>query len=162
MTDQPAFRPLALVAACVFPGAGHMVCGEVKRGIYAAIGILGLFFGGMFIGGITVIDRAEEPAWFVGQALVGPIAFGVNALHQNHYKVLDQNPRGPGLVLRPAHPDEGRDPATGRAVPGGTPPYRRAIGKMQEIGMLYACIAGMINVIVIIDAAFPSKRGGGS
>lgn len=154
MSDLPAFRPLALLAAVAFPGAGHMVCGDVRRGVYACLGVLGMFFGGMFIGGIGAIDRKAEPIWFIGQALVGPLAFGVSAIHQSHFKVIDPVTGR----LRPANPDEGRGP-DGKAV-AGTPPYQRAVGKMQELGMLYACIGGMLNLIVIIDAAFPSQRPG--
>lgn len=161
-TDEPraAFDPAALVGACVLPGLGHVLSGERRRGILIAVGILGMFFGGIFVGGIDVVDKREDLVWFVGEALVGPVAFGIDAVHQHRFKVRDpsqetpDNPEG----LRSAYPNEGRDPETGRPVPGGRPPNKKSIGKMNELGTLFCTIAGMINLIAIIDAGWPSPR----
>ncbi len=137
--------------------------GEKKRGVLIGAGVLSLFFGGVFIGGIDVVDSREDRVWFFGQALVGPVAFGVDHLHQNHFKVreprLVPGTTGPtqSHVLRSARPDEGRAD-DGSPVPGGTPPNRKSIGKMNEMGTLFSTIAGMLNLIVLIDAAFPSRR----
>src|SRR5262245_3543709 len=119
------FRPLSLVSAAILPGLGHIVAGDIKRGVLAGAGVLGLFFGGMRIGGIDSIDSKEDQVWFIGQALVGPLAFGVDYLHQNHFKVIVDSP---AHERRSALPDEGRDPKTGKAVKGGTPPNRKSVG----------------------------------
>ena len=160
-SNDVGFHPLALLAACAFPGAGHMVRGERARGGVLTAGVLGLFVGGMLVGGIDVIDSREDRPWFYAQALVGPLAFGVDYYHQNFLKVIDPNSTGrtPGTVRRrSAYPNEGRDPATGRAVPGGTPPKTMSIGRVNELGMLCAGLAGMLNLIVVIDAGFPTRR----
>lgn len=154
----PAFRPLALLAGAMLPGLGHVVAGERRRGLLAGGAILGLFFGGIFIGGVDVIDAREDTAWFAGQAMVGPLAFGVNYVHQNSLKVIDPRTKQP----RSARPTEGRDPRTGGPVADGTPPNRRSVGKMNEIGTLYAAVAGMLNLIAMIDAAAPARRVRGS
>ncbi len=154
--DDVGFHWLALLAACAFPGAGHFVRGEKSRAAAVCTGVMGLFLGGMLVGGIDVIDSKEDRPWFYAQSLVGPAAFGVDWLHQNKLKVVDENGR-----LRSANPDEGRDPKTGRAVPGGTPPKSMSVGRVNELGMLMAGLAGMVNLIVIIDAGFPSKRTDG-
>jgi hypothetical protein len=113
----------------------------------------------MLIGGVDVVDRREDSIWFLGEALVGPIAFGVDWVHQNQFKVLD------GQTRRTAYPHEVRDPATGApapAAPGQRPPNTKSIGRVNELGTLYCTIAGMLNLICIIDAAFrPRRRGGG-
>lgn len=151
---SPAFKPLALVAAALFPGLGQAVAGDIKRGACVALGILGLFFGGLFIGGIDVVDAKEDRVWFYGQALVGPLAFGVDYVHQSRFKV-----REPGTgVVRSAYPTEGRNPRTAEPVAGGSPPNTKSIGKMNEIGTLFATIAGMLNVIAMIDAALPGRE----
>src|SRR5207244_3626162 len=77
-TVRDGFEPAAGVLACVFPGLGHWVLGERWRAMAIAAGVLGLFFGGMLIGGIDVVDSREDTIWFVGEALVGPVAFGVD------------------------------------------------------------------------------------
>lgn len=88
-SDTPAeerLEPVAAILAALVPGAGHLYLGEIRRGVLIAGGILGLFFGGLLIGGIDVVDRKEDGIWFIGQALVGPLAFGVDALHQTQFK----------------------------------------------------------------------------
>lgn len=161
------FRPLATLLACLLPGLGHYSIGEKKRAGFIALGVLGLFFAGLLIGGIDVVDRRDDPVWFAGQVLVGPVALGVDYLHQSRLKVVGKPhafPGGPNPdkpILRAAYPDESRAP-DGRAQPGGTPPYRRSLGKIHEIGTLYAAIAGMLNLIAIIDVAYARARATGS
>jgi hypothetical protein len=155
-----------------------MATGQVQRGMLIALGVLGLFFGGIFIGGIDVVDSEEDQVWFFGEALVGPIAFGVNAAHQNLFKAYDPSVLGVATqaelnraVRRSAYPDEmrvlraitiqGRSvtiPVFQPAAPGKGPPNKKSISKVNELGTLFATIAGMMNVIALIDAAFPSPR----
>jgi hypothetical protein len=148
---KETFNPGAALAACLFPGAGQFLLGDRARAACIAVGVLSLFFGGMLIGGIDVIDRKEDTIWFAGQALVGPLAFGVDYVHQNFLKVTDLGGR-----LRTANPGEVRDPS-GRPAPapaGVPPPNSKSLGRMNELGTLFSTIAGMLNLIVIIDAAF--------
>jgi len=147
-----AFRPLGLLAAVILPGLGHAVNGERARGGWIALGVLGMFFGGILIGGIDTIDSREDRAWFYGQAVVGPVAFGIDYVHQHHFKVTDRGTKR----LRSAYPKEARGD-DGYPVPG-TPPNNKSIGKMNEIGTLFSTIAGMLNLIAILDAGFPSRR----
>lgn len=148
---EETFQPVAAVLAALLPGAGHFYLGEVQRGVLIAAGVLGMFFGGLLIGGIGVVDRRDNFIWFMGQALVGPVAFGVDAAHQSMFKVIDRG------HPRPARPDEGRG-ADGEIIYGGTPPYVRSLGRVNELGTLFATIAGMMNLICIIDAAFYAPR----
>jgi hypothetical protein len=161
---EESLEIVAGVLALVVPGLGHWSLGERKRAMLIAMGVLGLFFGGILIGGIDVIDSKEDTIWFAGQALVGPLAFGVDYLHQNRFKVIGpvdvRNPDGTISTidrLRSALPTEGRD-AQGRAVPGGRPPNIKSLGRMNELGTLFATIAGMLNLIAIIDAALHARR----
>jgi hypothetical protein len=148
------FEPLAALFACVLPGLGHWFLRERARAGAIAAGILSLFFGGMIIGGIDAVDSKEDTIWFAGEALVGPLAFGVDYYHQHSLKVRDGN------GLRTANPGETRDPS-GRAVPaaaGQLPPNSKSLGRMNELGTLYCTIAGMLNLMVVIDALFHTKR----
>ncbi len=105
-----------------------------------------------------------DSIWFLGTMFVGPAAFAVDTIHQYHYKV-----REPGTgVLRSARPGEGRGPsgellpitrdARGGRILGGTPPNRRALARVGEIGTLYCTIAGILNLIAIIDVAYSRRR----
>ena len=163
--ESVGFHPVALLAAVCVPGLGHVVRGEKKRGFLAMAGILGLFFSGLFIAGLDAVDRRTEFWWFVPQAGVGPLTFGVDYVKREKFLVRD--PRGPVVVYRPANPDEIPDRDYQR-YPGGfrplaqgeSAPYIRAAGKSYEIGILYCALAGMTNLIVIIDAGFPTRRAG--
>jgi len=147
--DEIGFDPVAGVLALIMPGLGHYAQGDRFRGIMIAVGVLGLFFGGLLIGGMSVVDRSslrpETRISFIGQAFVGPIALGVNYYHQTSLKVLvqDTDRRTNRTIYR-------------RAGPGENPKYRVSVGKMHELGVLSALLAGMLNFIVFLDALMPN------
>jgi hypothetical protein len=210
MSDTPPRQPAqhlphglnvpAGVCAMLFPGLGHIVRGEPRRGLYAAIGVLGMFLGGLLIGGIDTVDSREDKWWFYGQAFVGPLAFGVDWYHQHQLKaygipyVINENTGDEGYLTsdrelatvhapRSVFPDERREmvevvvlrgPGGMRetrrlpvAVPvpegeKGSPPNQKSMAKVNEIGTLYGLCAGMLNLIVILDALFPTIRPKGA
>lgn len=158
--DPPGFDPIGGVLALLLPGLGHWFGGERRRGVLIGAGILGLFFSGILIGGIDAVDSRHDRLWFIGQALVGPVALGADYIHQHRLKGYDPSTN----ELRSPGPHEVRDPS-GQLVPGAAgskPPLSKSLGKMNEIGMLYCTIAGMLNLIAVIDAAFPSRRRRGA
>lgn len=153
-----------------------MAQGQRRRGILIAVGLLGLFFGGLLVGGIDVIDRQEDGLWFMAQGMVGPLAFATDYIHQNHFKIWDPGSPDskshrppqlrsalPGEIRDPQAPFFGRgaalpapvNPATGKPQP---PPNMKSLGKVNELGTLFCAVAGMMNLIVAIDAAFPRGR----
>ncbi len=155
-------------AAVLLPGLGHIVQGRTKRGVLAMVGVLGLFLYGLLIGGIDAVDSREDFVWYAGTALVGPVAWGTDWVHQNRFKALDPE-RG---VLRTGNPGEVRD-VNGRgdrvwrdATPseleaGMGPPNGKGLGRLNEIAMLSCALAGMLNFIVFLDALIPGRRGQG-
>lgn len=154
------FQPVAGILACILPGLGHCFLGEAKRGVFVFIGVAGLFFGGMLVGGIDVIDRKEDKWWFLLQAGAGPMAFAIDSIHQNSFKVEARE--GGRSVRRSGLPEASRNP-------GGEPARsRKSLGKVNEVGSLAAAMGGMMNMIAIIDALWypPIRRrrgsGGGS
>ena len=156
------FDPAAGVLAWVLPGLGHFVAGRRARGVGVLVGVLGLFFGGLLIGGITVVDsrsdRTETRLSFYGMVFVGPVAIAVDRVHQAAFKGVD--PMRPSHApTRHALPHETLDNGTIRSAgPGEGPPIRRSVGKVNEIGVLYCLIAGMLNFIAILDALLPPGR----
>lgn len=144
------FQPVAALLAALVPGLGHVYLGEARRGRLIAGGVLGMFLGGLVIGGIDVVDSREDVWWFVGQAPVGPLAFGVDWVHQNRLKANDP----------PSH--------AGREWFESNRPLRtKSLGHLNEIGSLFATIAGMMNLVAIIDAGWHTaarrrRRGAGT
>lgn len=157
--NSEQLRPDAALLAAALPGLGHCYLGEWKRGVLVFAGVMGLFFGGMLIGGIDVIDRVEDKWWFVLQAGVGPTAFAVDALHQKHFKFEVRE--GGRVVRRTGLPDPSQNP-------GGAPARStKSLGRVNEVGSLYAAMAGMLNVIALVDVLWrkkapPERRGRGA
>ncbi len=152
--------PVAGVCAAVLPGLGHIVSGRRGRGLGAMVGVLGLFLLGLLIGGIDAVDSksGSDRFWFYGQAMVGPIAFGVDYVHQNHFKAYDLSTGR----LRTGDPDERRvfdgtrhvweELSASQMEQGMGPPNVPGLGRLNEIAMLCCTLAGMLNVIVFLDA----------
>lgn len=185
--EQPAHRepwqPVAGLLAFLIPGAGHFHLGHRRRGVFIGTGVALLFVTGLLFGGIDSVDRRENPLWFwfYGQMWNGPAVFVVDWIHQKQFKVVDPI----GGFLRSARPDEYRDPRTGRPVPiridpatnerfaelpdasgpgvarvAGAevrPPKLRTLGRVSELGTLFIAVAGMMNLIAIIDAMFKPR-----
>lgn len=165
-SPQPTdFNPLAGLAALVFPGAGHLVLGRTKRAVFVSVGVMGLFLFGLLIGGIDAIDSRNDKIWFYGQALVGVPTIAVDYIHQNQFKATD--PANPNLI-RSGLPGEHRVVQNGQPVwlpltdeqmaSGMGPPNVPALGRINEIAMLSIVLAGMLNLIVFLDALMPSPE----
>lgn len=163
-SDQD-INPIAGICALILPGLGHIVSGRKKRGLLAMVGVLGLFGLGLLVGGIDAVDSKSgtDRFWFIGQAAVGPIAFGVDYVHQHHFKAYDMttkvnrtgNPRenrvhdGSRWIWEPM-PDSQEGPGDAN-VPG--------LGRLNEIAMLSCTLAGMLNLIIFLDALVPTGYG---
>lgn len=131
----------AAVATWLVPGLGHYLLGQRRRGIILAVSISLLWLGGLAIGGISSVDRTAHPAWFLGQMLVAPSVV-VEYYHTR---------------LRSAGRDE--------PVPGESPAYAPSFARTNEQGVLYTAVAGMLNLLAIIDVLYrdprdPRHRGG--
>lgn len=158
------FNPLAGLAAAVFPGAGHLVLGRPKRAMLACIGVMGLFFFGLFIGGIDAIDSKNDKVWFYAQVLVGPPTFIVDTIHQKKFKAYDTDTDR----RRTGFPDEHRIDDGSRMIwetlsteqiqAGMGPPNVPGLGRLNEIAMLSIVLAGMLNLIIFLDALMPSPE----
>lgn len=172
-----ASSPVVAIAGFLMPGAGYVLLGDVARGLTVGITILALFMGGVLIAGIRVIDvpgydnlgnqrrylRTREGAiarvdpenrrayeagewamkvrplneiiekpWFVAQVLVGPVAIvGAN------WSLVASQPQTPGSKVP--------------AVPASH-------ARIADIGALYTAVAGMLNLLAVIDATSRAGR----
>lgn len=145
-TPATSFDPIAGLLALVLPGLGHAAQRRYQRAACIGVGVLGLYFGGLLIGGLSVVDlrspRTETRISFLAQAFVGPLAFATDRLHQTRFKTLTTGTRGAPPTL----------------APPGVNRLEVSLGKVNEIGVLYTVLAGMLNFIVFLDALLPSVR----
>jgi hypothetical protein len=168
--------PLVAIAGWLIPGGGYLLIGQKLRGIVIGITIVCLFVMGLLIAGIRVIDvpgyddqgrrveldsrgmkidHAARPdvsgewalwsrpfsevankPWFVGQILAGPIC-----LISAHYSLDLAQPRNPGSIYS--------------IVP-------KTHSRIAEIGTLYTAVAGMLNLLAIIDSAYRAGQAQGA
>ena len=103
--------------------------GETARGLIIGLTIGLLWLGGLLIGGLGVINRDSHPAWFIGQALAAPSVLA------NHIRRGMESPD----QLEPA---EARDT------------YAPSFGRVQDQGILYTSLAGLLNLLAILDVLY--------
>ena len=137
--------PLVGLAAWLIPGSGYLLIGQRARGLTVGITILLLFVCGLLIGGVRVVDapsghtfqKVLQKPWFIPQILAGPVAVAAD--------------------YTASHWGSHTDSSTGVTVKGA--PVSTA--RVNEIGTLYTAVAGLLNLMAIIDSAFRAGNEGG-
>ncbi len=152
--NQRQFIPHAAILAWLWPGLGHLTLGERKRGLLIMFGVLFLFLGGLLVGGVDSVDRKDYRLWFLAQALCGPVAFDADRANQTYVKPLPND-----RVQR----YERDDPELKTRL------RRKGLGRVNEMGTLFCALAGLMNLVVILDAlsppawrSEPQRRGAGA
>jgi hypothetical protein len=154
-TGFPRWNPTAAVAAWLLPGLGHWLLGERRRaGILAAtIGVL--WFAGFIIGGIGIFDWTEHPAWAFGQSLMAPSV--VAGLAEGRMRIeADRKWRAADPPVPPVYPPDGPGPAHIVQPPHPllTPAYEPSYGRVDEQGILYTALAGLLNLLAVVDVLY--------
>lgn len=126
---QTTWNLVPAVAAWMLPGLGHMLLGEKQRGmiLMATIGVLWLT--GFLIGGISVFNRKDHPAWFIGQSLMAPSVAANVAFN----------------TIAGGRP---------KPLPDQNPAYKPAFGRVGEQAILYTALAGLLNLLAILDVIY--------
>ncbi|HWB18849.1 MAG TPA: DUF6677 family protein, partial [Phycisphaerales bacterium] len=135
---QPTVNAVAAICAFVFPGLGHIVIGQKRRGVLIMTGILFLFLSGLLIGGVDVVDRRHDRLWFYAQGLCGPIAYAADYLNQSLTKPI------PSDLSSRTMQDIENDPATLELL------SRQSLAHVNEMGTLFCALAGLMNFVVIL------------
>jgi hypothetical protein len=118
------------------PGSGYWLIGQRGRALTTGITIIVLFILGLLIGGVRVVD---VPA--------GVLTSPVNAVSQKPWFV-GQILAGPITLIASSI---GREDS-----------YFASHSRVNEIGTLYTAVAGMLNLLAIIDAAYRAGHDGGT
>jgi hypothetical protein len=120
----PPPAPLAAVFAWLIPGAGYWLLGERGRAVIIGLCVLALFAAGILIGGVRVVDAPTE---------LSPAAL------LNKPWFIGQVLTGPISVAAAIWADH-------------VDPSFVSHSRSWEIGTLYTAVAGMLNLLALIDA----------
>jgi hypothetical protein len=160
---------LVALASWLVPGAGYWLIGQRARGTTVGVTVVTLFVLGLLVGGVRSLevpgwdehghkirlndrgykvhpDDASYPRaswvlrrsalsevrakpWSIAQMLTGPVALGGSAWS----------------IWAAADPDGDDGDLEARGVVSH--------GRVNEIGVLYTAVAGMLNLLAIIDAS---------
>ena len=141
--------PVVAIATWLVPGSGYLLLGQITRGLTIGVTVVLLFVSGLLIGGIHVVD---PPAF--GPPLQGE---SITRRYERHVSEVLQKP-----------------PYIGQFLTGIIGIYAGRLGpkqpeshaRLNDIGTLYTAVAGMLNLLAIIDASHraaqppPPKPGG--
>ena len=118
--------PIAGFLAWLVPGLGHIYLGHRVRGLVCLVTITVTFWTGVAIGGVqATVDPKERTLWFMAQLCTGGHTLAAYGLHR---------------VVEP-------QPAAGLR-----PPPVLAHWLSSEVGVHYTGVAGLLNLLVILDA----------
>ncbi len=138
---------LALLAAWLFPGLGHILIGEKARGLLVGSAVIIAFVGGLLLGGVNsaeaptvlplqtngisvpgeIFGKVMNRPWFVPQIMCGPLTIGAATAAAR----VNASPR---LAVYKSHI------------------------RMGDVGTLYCGVAGMMNLLAMVDAAGRAAR----
>lgn len=117
--------PFVGLLSWLVPGLGHLFIGDRARGWILLVTITATFWTGVAVGGVTnTIDPTQRRLWFAAQMCSG----GNTVLAWALRGAIERRPKPDGPVI-----------ATGHWM-------------STDIGMHYSGIAGLLNLLVILDA----------
>jgi len=125
--------PIAGLLAWVLPGLGHIYLGFRTRGIIFAVTITVTFWAGAAIGGVRgTVNPRQRTGWFIAELCTGGNTLAACALRS-------------GVSPRPQQKIDSTPYQNTRAEYLGP-------SLSIEIGIVYASVAGLLNLLVILDA----------
>lgn len=169
---------LAAALSWLVPGLGQVYQGRRFKGGLCMAALLATLVFGLWLGGGRVVYahwRPGEPRLaFLGQAGIGAVAIpaalqswrlGGPAREPHFASGMFAPPLRAGQLVTPAYATRlaRTEPGVGADDFFDRPPYKqfkrdqlsiwqRRLGRRFEIGTLYTVIAGMLNVLVVLDA----------
>jgi len=150
---------LVVLAGWLIPGGGYLLLGQKARGLTICITVLALFIGGLAIGGIRVIDvpgfkqgyptrvdargrtlTPQDPDYNTGRWTLADGQLFSEVLAKIWY--VPQLLNGP-VALWASH----------AALDAARRDVAATHARIMEIGTLYTAVAGVLNLLAIMDAA---------
>lgn len=112
----------------LIPGGGYFVLGDKKRGTVVLVTLVLTFLVGLYIGSIGVIDPVGSKPWYVAQVMNSPAVILIGNVVAHGYQAYAQT----------------KDASQAYFV----------FGRACEIGQIYTSIAGLLNLLCIVNAVY--------
>lgn len=138
-SDLAVFRaPVAGFLAWLVPGLGHFFLGHRGRGLVFLVTITATFWSGVAIGGVrATVDPQDRALWFVAQLCTGANTAVAFAMSRTLTATSQPGPKEPSKYV---------------------PPYWVS----AEVGVHYTGVAGLLNLLVVLDAIALAELAGAS
>jgi hypothetical protein len=133
--------PLVALAAWLLPGSGYWLIGQKTRGMVIGITIVAMFMLGVLIAGIRVVEAPD---------LGGPGSFMSRVLQKPWF--IGQVLTGPMGIGSAYLCDLAEKSVQFKSI--------QSKSRIAEIGTLYTAVAGMLNLLAIIDSAHRAGNNG--
>ena len=149
---------VAGLLAWAIPGLGHIYQGRTAKGILFFVCILGTFFYGMYLGGNKVVyaatDWEQQYRWqYLCQLGVGlpstPMLIQRDRVDNNQEPLWEGYMAPPRRDIGPSEDDSGKS----AQQPNELAQWIISNHPSFELGTVYTIVAGLLNVLVICDAA---------
>jgi hypothetical protein len=176
-TPGPAFSPLAGLLSYLVPGLGQIIQGRIGKGLLFLVCLYGMFFYGMYLGNWRNVYLPDAPIqnknWnlpdfvlnvynrpqFAGQFWIGIAAWP--ALWQYNHLPVPSNATSPFWHTFQKNPPESHKDAPADWEGKTLNELITEGDKTWDLGWVYTVIAGVLNVLVIYDAAAGPAFGAG-
>ncbi|MBC8106614.1 MAG: hypothetical protein H7Z14_08500 [Anaerolineae bacterium] len=158
---------LAAIAGWLLPGAGYFLIGDFARGVIVGATIIAMFLGGILLAGIRVVD---VPGYDKAGQRVKIDAFGRRIESTSNNRQYDLAPwslTGRGffaeMVNKPWYVCQILSGpicliASGASLSAASNGVPTSHARLYEIGTLYTAVAGLLNLLAVIDAAHRAAR----
>jgi hypothetical protein len=158
---------LVAIAGWLLPGAGYFLIGDVARGMIIGATIIAMFLGGILLAGIRVVDVPGYDK--LGQRVKVDLSGArvESTARHRHYDILPWSLTSRGffaeMVNKPWYVCQIlsgpmcliASSASLSAAANGVPSSH---ARLYEIGTLYTAVAGLLNLLAVIDAAHRAAR----
>ena len=125
--------------AWLVPGAGHFAINERRRAVVIGVAVTLTFLTGLYVGSVGVVDPIGAKPWYAAQLMNSPAVFlvGKHVTHVNHQaEVQEAEPQQSTIVRYSVY------------------------GRPNEIGQIYTSIAGLLNLLCIVNAIYMAHLQG--
>ena len=150
---------LAALLALVLPGLGHVYQGRTAKGILFFICVFGTFLYGMYLGKGKVVYAAVPWEQTYRWQYLCQLGVGLPAAPMLVQRNRALNGQGPLFDIDLMYPPKNEptpwpdDSKNNTMQPNELAAWTVALHPYFEIGTVYTMIAGLLNVLVVCDAA---------